>query len=161
MKIIFRIGETPGLDPLLKRIETEITAAGGKRSRRRSEVMELFFRAGSHLSVEELAAEARRRGHGAGTATVYRTLKLLARLGYAKEVDFGEGITRYESTLSPHHDHLVCTRCGGVAEFEDPGIERLQAKAAERHGFRPTGHRLEIYGVCRRCLPELPEGNGG
>ena len=113
--------------------------------------MEAFFRAGRHLTVDELTAIVRRKDRAIGAATVYRTLKLLARLGYAQEVDFGEGVRRYESKLSAHHDHLVCRRCGTVSEFEEPRIEELQQRVARRHGFRASAHRLEIYGTCREC----------
>lgn len=145
------------METLLRRIDSEIAAAGGKRSKSRKHVIELFFRAGTHVTVEELTRTARRRSRNVGAATVYRTLKLLARLGYATEHDFGEGVRRYESNLSPHHDHLVCRKCGGVSEFKEPGIETLQDEVARRHGFLPTTHRLDIYGYCRRCAPAAPE----
>lgn len=139
------------VERLLQRIDREILAAGGKRSRCRAVVMEHFFRAGHHLTVEELTRNVRTAFPGIGGVTVYRTLKLLARMGYAKELDFGEGTRRYESNLSSHHDHLVCRECGAVIEFQDPRIERLQELVTRRHGFRPAAHRLEIYGCCRDC----------
>jgi len=120
--------------------------------------MEVFFRSGRHLTAEELARKVRGRKSNVGVATVYRTLRLLARLGYAKELDFGEGVKRYESSLAAHHDHLVCTECGSVAEFKEPRIERLQEDVAKDHGFSPTMHRLSIYGYCRRCGPPEREG---
>lgn len=145
------------METLLRRIDSEIAAAGGKRSKSRKHIIETFFRAGTHLTVEELTRTARRRSRSVGAATVYRTLKLLARLGYATEHDFGEGVRRYESNLSPHHDHLVCRKCGAVSEFEEPGIESLQDEVARRHGFLSTAHRLDIYGYCRRCAPAARE----
>ncbi len=149
------------MEALLRRIDSEIAAGGGKRSKSRSRVIEMFFRSGTHVTVEELTRTARRRNRNVGAATVYRTLKLLARLGYATEHDFGEGVRRYESNLSPHHDHLVCRKCGGVSEFEEQGIETLQAEVARRHGFVATAHRLDIYGYCRRCAGGAPgEGAG-
>jgi Fur family ferric uptake transcriptional regulator len=113
--------------------------------------MEHFFRAGHHLTVEELTRTVRRAFPRIGGVTVYRTLKLLAKMGYAKELDFGEGMRRYESNIASHHDHLVCRECGAVIEFQDLRIEKLQEIVTRRHGFRPTAHRLEIYGRCRDC----------
>jgi Fur family ferric uptake transcriptional regulator len=139
------------LKRLLERIDREILAAGGKRSRSRAAVIERFFRARDHVTVEQLTHSVRESEPGIGAVTVYRTLKLLEKLGYAKELDFGEGARRYESNLSPHHDHLVCRQCGTVIEFEDREIENLQDLVTRRHGFRPTAHRLEIYGFCRDC----------
>ena len=136
---------------LLERIDREILATGGKRSRSRAVVIDRFFRARDHVTIEELTRSVRESAPGIGAVTVYRTLKLLERLGYAKELDFGEGARRYESNLSPHHDHLVCRQCGMVIEFEDRKIEQLQDLVTRRHGFHPTAHRLEIYGFCRKC----------
>jgi Fur family ferric uptake transcriptional regulator len=144
---------------LLQQIDSEILALGGKRSRSRSLIIEIFLGPGRHLTVDELAREVRVRNRDIGAATVYRTLKLLARLGYAKELDFGEGVRRYESSLTPHHDHLVCTGCGKVSEFEEPRIEFLQEEVAKKHGFLPTMHRLAIYGTCPECVPPEPREN--
>lgn len=146
------------METLLRRIESEIASSGGKRSKSRSRIMEVFFRSDTHLTVDELTRAVRRRERGVGAATVYRTLKLLVRIGYAKELDFGEGARRYESSLGAHHDHLVCRRCGGVSEFTEPEIELLQESVARRHGFLPTTHRLDIYGYCRECASEEQRG---
>jgi len=140
------------LKRLLERIDREILAAGGKRSRSRAAVIENFFRARDHVTIEQLTQSVRESAPGIGGVTVYRTLKLLERLGYAKELDFGEGVRRYESNLAPHHDHLVCRQCGTVIEFKDGEIENLQDLVTRRHGFHPTAHRLEIYGFCRKCV---------
>lgn len=139
------------MDSLLQRIDRQIVAIGGKRSRSRAEVIEVFFRSGSHVTIDELARAVRKRNRSVGYATVYRTVKLLARLDYAKELDFGDGLKRYESNLVTHHDHLVCRECGEISEFKEPRIETLQDQVAKQHGFFPTMHRLDIYGYCRKC----------
>ncbi|HSP95701.1 MAG TPA: transcriptional repressor, partial [Candidatus Dormibacteraeota bacterium] len=35
--------------------------------------------------------------------------------------------------------------------FEEPRIEHLQEETAKRLGFQFTGHKMELYGVCRDC----------
>lgn len=147
------------MEALLERIDSEISAIGGKRSKSRTQVIEAFFRAGTHVTVEELTRAVRKRNRSVGYATVYRTVKLLARLDYVKELDFGDGQKRYESNLVAHHDHLVCQECGVVSEFKEPKIETLQEQVAKKHGFRPTMHRLDIYGYCHRCDPADQKGN--
>lgn len=144
------------MEMLLERVEKRILAAGGKRSRSRSAVIERFFRCRRHVTVEELTRLVKEDSPAIGSVTVYRTLKLLLRLGYVNEVDFGEGVTRYESNLSSHHDHLVCRACGVVTEFIDPRIEALQTEVAKAHRFRPVMHRLDIYGYCRKCDARRP-----
>ena len=143
---------------IIEVIESRILLEGGKRSRSRSVVIETFFQAKTHVTIDELAFVVWKDFPKIGVATVYRTLKLLARMGYAKELDFGDGSRRYESNLSAHHDHLVCTRCGMVIEFEDPEIEKLQELVTRRNGFMPKSHRLDIFGNCRLCAEEEVAG---
>ncbi len=131
-----------------------IQQRGLKRSRQRDLIAEVFFAAGGHPTVEALAQRVRARDARIGVATVYRTMKLLAELGLAHPRQFGDGgQTRYEpASPARHHDHLICTRCGAIVEFENDRIEELQSRIASSHGFRLGSHRLELYGECERCL---------
>ena len=71
----------------------------------------------------------------------------------ASERRFGDGLSRYElaDDDDDHHDHLICTSCNTITEFEEPKIERLQEVVAARYGFRVTSHKHEMYGVCANC----------
>jgi Fur family ferric uptake transcriptional regulator len=117
----------------------------------RDVVLEEFFRAGTHVSIEQLLERVRVRVPAAGYSTVYRTLRLLVDAGYATARDFGGAHTLFEPADTRHHDHIVCLRCGAVREFEESAIERLQDEVAERLGFTITSHRLELYGLCSSC----------
>lgn len=67
-------------------------------------------------------------------------------------MQFGDGQTRYEHvTEGEHHDHLVCTGCGAIIEFENEAIEKLQDDVAAAHDFVITTHKLELYGLCAAC----------
>lgn len=115
-------------------------------------IAEVLIASSSHLSAEEIAQELVGRGERAGTATVYRTLDLLVRSGLVVERDFGEGFRRFEPARDvPHHEHLLCTECGGVTEFRDERLERMTTIIAEAHDFARQRHRLVIQGVCGRC----------
>jgi Fur family ferric uptake transcriptional regulator len=125
---------------------------GLKSTRQREIILDEFLRAGAHLSTEELYLRLRAQHSGIGYATVHRTLKLFAECGIAEPRHFGDGQTRYESSAGEkHHDHLICTDCGAIVEFENPQIEALQESIASQHGFRIERHRLELYGRCREC----------
>ena len=88
-----------------------------------------------------------------GTATVYRTLELLTRAGFARAHEFGEGFRRFEAAGERgDHEHLVCLRCGKVVEFTYEHLARMLPVIADEHSFRPERHRVEIFGTCRECL---------
>lgn len=143
------------------RLVAHIRATGGRVTAPRMRVAEVFFSMQGHPGVEELAAEVRARHKGIGAATIYRTVKLLCESGLVGARQFGDGFARYEVEAADgrgHHDHLICTRCGGIVEFEDEGIEDLQLRVTRRHGFRMQRHRLEIYGLCRACQEAVDGG---
>lgn len=125
---------------------------GLKSTRQREIILDAFLRAKTHPSIEDLYLKLRKKHPNIGYATVYRTLKLFAECGIAAERNFGDGQRRYESTSAvEHHDHLICTGCGKIIEFENLGIEKLQEEVAMEHGFVIENHRLEIFGVCPEC----------
>lgn len=87
-----------------------------------------------------------------GRATVFRTLRLFEDLGLCRRISPTQALGLFEpGNRTPHHDHMVCLRCGRIVEFFNPDIERLQDAEARRHGFLPVRHALEIAGYCRRC----------
>jgi Fur family ferric uptake transcriptional regulator len=105
-----------------------------------------------HLSAEDISQEVSVRHLRVGTATVYRTLELLVTSGLVVERDFGEGFRRYEPARdAPHHEHLLCIRCGQVREFRDERLERMTTLLAEAHGYVWQSHRLVIHGTCDDC----------
>ncbi len=127
-----------------------------KSTAQRDTIARVFFETQRHISVEELYREVKRLNPRIGYATVYRTMKLLTECGLAAERHFRDGEARYESAEKHHHDHLICEECGRIVEFEEERIERLQAQTARRLGFHFTGHKMELYGVCRECRASRP-----
>lgn len=133
-------------------LAAHIASRGLKHSRQRELVAEAFFGLGGHVAVDELIGHVHALDPHISVATVYRTMKLLAECGLAVPRQFEGGQTRYEPGAGrPHHDHLICTGCGHIIEFEDQEIERLQEKAAKDHRFRIEHHSLRIYGKCAKC----------
>ncbi len=128
-----------------------IAQKGLKGTRQRDLIVEAFFAARRHVTVEELLERVRQQDPRVGAATVYRTMKLLVESGLASARQFGEGQARYEMAGDRHHDHLICTRCGTIVEFENDRIEAMQEVVARRHGFSVTHHKMELYGLCRNC----------
>ena len=125
---------------------------GLKTTQQREAIVDAFLRSSGHVALEDLLSSARRKHPSVGLATVYRTVKLLEEAGIAEARHFGPGQTLYEvSEGRAHHDHLICTRCTLIIEFEDEKIETMQEAVAKRHGFHVTHHKMELYGLCRDC----------
>ncbi len=118
----------------------------------REEILRIFLKSKKHLSVDELFEIAKEKDPKIGHTTVFRTLKLLCEAGLAEEVDLGKRAVRYECKIGhEHHDHLICTKCGSFIEAMDPEIEKLQDRLCEKFSFLPQRHKMQIYGVCKKC----------
>jgi Fur family ferric uptake transcriptional regulator len=131
-----------------------IRLRGLKRSRQRDVIARAFFEMEGHVPVEALAARVRRLDPRISVATVYRTMKLLSDGGLAVARQFGDGQTRYEAATRRHagtHDHLICTSCGAITEFESQRIAELHLRVARRHGFEVERRHVELYGRCAEC----------
>jgi Fur family ferric uptake transcriptional regulator len=125
---------------------------GMRATGQRRLIIDTFMAAEPHMSIDELLAQVRLKDSRIGYATVYRTLKMLAECGIAQERHFDDGFARYELVRTEnHHDHLICTICGRIIEFEEPRIEELQRAVADRYGFVIAHHRHELYGQCVEC----------
>ncbi len=104
-----------------------------------------------HVTAQELYEKVSKKDEKIGFATVYRFLRDLADKNFVTEVRMGGQSSRYELSTKEHHDHLTCTQCGKICEFENKKIEKLQVQVAEYFGFKLTNHILELYGLCPSC----------
>jgi Fur family ferric uptake transcriptional regulator len=144
---------TAAPSPYLPLFRRYLRQRGLPVTQQREVVADVVFASHEHLSVEEIEARLKQRGERIGKATIYRTMEILVRSGLVEDHDFGDGFKRYEHLFGhqPLHEHLVCTHCRSVVEFERPEIARIQDEVAAQHGFLPARHRLEIYGLCADC----------
>ena len=132
---------------------------GLKVTKQREEILHIFLNSPGHKNLSQIYAQVAKVNPKIGYATVYRTLRLLTRLGLATQRKFGDGETRYEPTSEgSHHDHLICLDCGKIIEFENSTLEALQNGIAQRHGFKISHHRMELYGHCEECLRKKRTG---
>ena len=118
-------------------------------------------RASSTRSRAGTAARRRRRSpttsaartRRVGIASVYRALEVLDRLDLVHRLDVGDGTARYEAAHpgGEHHHHVVCDRCGRVAQFADDGLEQAIATLSQRLEFAIDQHDVVLRGTCPTC----------
>lgn len=118
-------------------------------------VLEVFLQTENHVSVEMLHDLLKQKGYDFSLLFVLDTLKLLCRYGFAQKNKFDNGVARYEHRhLGQHHDHMICTKCRNIFEFQNDDLERLQKRISSIHGFHMLQHKMEIYGICSQCLKD-------
>lgn len=126
---------------------------GLRQTNQRKFLIDQVFSQHDHFDAEELIERLPRRGqvNYVSTATVYRTLRECVDAGLLNSFQL-DGRTVYDHDYGyPQHDHLYCTRCRKLLEFQSDELVAIRNEMASQHGFRVESHRMIIHGVCREC----------
>jgi Fur family transcriptional regulator, ferric uptake regulator len=142
------------MDRALERFRAVLKDRSLKMSKVRESIARTALAYDGHFSVDDLLGVLHQRGvRDAHMATVYRAVPLLVDAGLIQPalVSKTEG-QRYEAAFErEHHDHLVCTQCGRVVEYQSEALEALQREIARRYEFELDEHVNELRGRCKDC----------
>ncbi len=132
--------------------DTGLKKAGLKATLPRIKILEMLERSEKrHWSAEDVYKALLESGEDVGLATVYRVLTQFESAGLVTRHNFEAGRSVFELKQGPHHDHMLCLKCGAIAEFSDEVIEKRQKAIADRLGWLMKDHALVIYGLCPKC----------
>jgi Fe2+ or Zn2+ uptake regulation protein len=131
----------------LRRVQQRLTP-------KRAAIIEVLAAADHPLALPEILAA----GEGLAQSSVYRNLVVLEHAGVVHRIVTSEA-SRYElaEELTGHHHHLICTSCGRVDDVPAAsGLESSLADAVAQvestTGFRTKTHRIDLVGLCQRCV---------
>ncbi len=117
-------------------------------------ILSQIQKSGGHISAKELYQRASSKNKSISLATVYRTLRLFKELGLIEERRLGKVYCYYEIKESPEHQHLVCTCCRNVIEFDSDLVRRIVKRVQRDYDFNVTKTELYIEGYCKKCQDE-------
>lgn len=104
-----------------------------------------------HVTAEAIYQTVAAEYPDMSLSTVYRTLETLRDLGLVTETDMGSGRVEYHFADRAKHHHLVCRRCGSVAQLSDDFFRPIADQLAHEYGFRAEMNHFAIFGVCSDC----------
>ncbi len=128
-----------------------LSEAGERVTSPRRAVAALVAARDGHFTAAQLLADTGAGGSAVGRATVFRTLDLFAELGLVERLDLPDGSHAFVACEPAHHHHAICTRCGRSADVADEALAETLSALGREVGFRVTGHRLEVFGLCAAC----------
>jgi Fur family ferric uptake transcriptional regulator len=109
----------------------------------------------SHFSADELYLAMRQDGVNVSRATIYSTLDLLTKCSILMKHRFSSDSAHFElADKMPNHDHLICTECGHIVEFQEEALNAISERVSQQLNFTPLKHSLQIFAVCndiRNC----------
>ena len=149
----FSLGEVHVASSPTVRFEEFLTSRGKRITQQRKFLVEKVFSRHEHFEADDLVEELARGQESCKISrpTIYRTLSEMVGAGLLRQVSL-PGRTVYEHDYGyPQHDHLYCTRCRKLLEFQSDALMKLRDEVAAEQGFRVSGHRMIIQGICRDC----------
>ncbi len=138
----------------LEALTLKLEARGYRVTPSRRAVLAAVLQQSDHFTVDGLL----RRCRGAGRATVFRTVRLLAEMGVVCRVLLEDGSLHYAVSRREHHHHLVCTGCGKVQDLDQCAIADAVRELSQSSGYEIDGHWLELYGRCAGCRSAVASG---
>lgn len=139
-KVEFAIAE-------LKKSEIRITP-------QRYAILEYLIENHTHPTADEIYQALVSRFPNMSVATVYNNLRLFTKIGFVKEMSFGDVSSRFDFTSTQHY-HAICETCGKIVDTYYPGLEDVEAAVEKLTGYKINHHRMELYGTCPDCQKKI------
>jgi Fur family peroxide stress response transcriptional regulator len=121
-----------------------------KKSRQRERIYELLRGTETHPTASWIYDQLKGEFPDLSMGTVYRNLNILIEQDLIRKIDFGSTFDRFDANTEPHY-HFICERCGSIADLELPMDYSLHGKVESSTGLKVKRHRIEFYGICKRC----------
>ena len=106
-----------------------------------------------HPTAEQLFMAMKKDHPNIALGTVYKHLNALAEEGLLHRITEPGSPDRYDRT--ERHDHLICSRCGKIADVRLPD---MQGRIEEALGQNILSYDLRIRYICPDCR-EQEENN--
>ena len=121
-----------------------------------------------HADVETLSAKVRTRLGSVSTQAVYDVLRALTDAGLVRRIEPAGSPARFEARVGDNHHHVVCRRCGEVADIDCATGSAPCLEASSTNGFEIDEAEVTYWGICPTCQqnsphvhPERPRRNEG
>lgn len=127
----------------------ELKRRGLRQSRIRKILVNIFTNSSQPISAVDLLEKNK---VSANKTTIYRELYTLVSQKILREIDFGDGIKRYELSGDTHHHHLICTNCKKIEDVDlKTDLDKEEQRVEKETGFKIKSHSLEFFGLCKNC----------
>lgn len=104
-----------------------------------------------HPDVDDVVRAARSRLGAVSTQAVYDVLRVFEEAGLVRRIEPAGSPVRYETRVGDNHHHLVCRRCGVVADVDCVVGHAPCLEPASDAGFVVDEADVTFWGICPGC----------
>jgi len=127
-----------------------LRSKGYKATTQRIAICRIALNSRAHPSAQQVYNEVKKIHPTVSLATVYKTLEVLKNLDLVQEITYPKGQARFDSYMNPHIN-LICWKCGNITDLDDTTVEEITRKVTASTKFKPSGQRMDVYGICEKC----------
>jgi Fur family peroxide stress response transcriptional regulator len=127
-----------------------LRSKGYRATPQRIAICRITLNSRAHPSAQQVYDEVKKIHPTVSLATVYKTLEVLRDLDLVQEITLPKGQARFDSFMNPHIN-LICLKCGSITDLDDATVKGISRKVAAATKFKPTGQRVDVYGICQKC----------
>jgi Fe2+ or Zn2+ uptake regulation protein len=104
-----------------------------------------------HPDVDDVVRAARLRLGAVSTQAVYDVLRVFEEAGLVRRIEPAGSPVRYETRVGDNHHHLVCRRCGVVADVDCVVGHAPCLEPVSDAGFVVDEADVTFWGICPGC----------
>lgn len=113
-----------------------------------------------HTSVEAVVGAVRERLGDGSAQTVYNVLRTLADAGLVRRIEPAGRPGLYELRVGDNHHHVVCRRCGAIADVDCAVGAAPCLTAAGDSGYEIDEAEIIYWGRCPACVETASASSG-
>lgn len=107
-----------------------------------------------HVTADAVAAGVRAEIGAISLQSVYDALTLLVAKGLIRRIQPSGSPARFEDRVGDNHHHLICRRCGRVADVECAVRSAPCLTPSRDQGYEIDEAEVAFWGRCPDCLEQ-------
>ncbi len=125
-------------------------------TQQRIEVYKILVGSEEHPSPETIYRRLKNKFSTLSLATVYKNLKALTGMGFARKINPLSDHARYDGDVQ-QHNHFICLSCRKVEDVHFEELERVQIPDLPDSAHVITAKTVVYMGICKTCQENTQE----
>ena len=104
-----------------------------------------------HSTTDTVISQVRDQLGSVSPQAVYNVLTTFVEAGIVRRIEPAGSVALYELRVGDNHHHVVCRKCGDVADVDCAVGERPCLTPSEAQGYLLDEAEVTYWGICPAC----------